>query len=170
MLKRRLRRANPFAGRNRPERAIVYGGQVWAYVVLSLLLAALTSPLWLVSPPEFMGTRQQFRIAGASFWFAVTVIALMAGRSWGLQIVLQTEKRIVSRELHSPWSVKVVWSHPGDQVARVALSVNPEGVARVEAWFKSGSVLLIEKGVNEADLRTLGTDIAACWGVPFEKI
>lgn len=167
MFNRRIRNASLFQGRQRAERAVVYGGQVWAFVILAGALAALTSPLWLISPPAFMGTPQEFRMAGAAFWVCVGVLALFAGRSWGLRISLNLRDRIVSRERCSPWKVETVWSYKGDQISYVSYSVNPQGIARLEAWLKEGSTLLIEKGVNASELHTLGSAVAECWGVPF---
>lgn len=168
MFNRRIRNAKLFQGRNRAERSIVYGSQVWAFVILALLLAVLTSPLWLISPPAYMGSRQEFRLAGAAFWAAVVVLGLFAGRSWGLRIALDFGSHVVSREQCSPWSVKTLWRHPGEDVSYVSFTISPDRIARLEAWLKDGSVLLIEKGVNEADLHTLGKDVAGCWGVPFK--
>jgi len=169
MFKRRKKNANPFHGGSRSERAIVYGDQVWAFVVLVLVLAVFTSPVWLIRPPSFYGSRDEVRMAGAAFWFALGLLALLAGRSWGLRITLNPAERTVSRNHCSPWRVRTVWSFSGDQISYVSLSVNREGIARLEAWLKNGSVLLVEKGVNEAELRTLGTDLAGCWGVPFRS-
>ncbi len=169
MFKRRLRNAKLFQARLRSERSIVYGGQVWAYAVLALLLAALTSPLWLIWPPKAMGDPQEIRLAGASFWSAVAILGIFAGRSWGLRIALHFEDKIVSRERCSPWRVETIWSHPGDRVSYVTLTVNAEGVARLEAWLKDGSALLLERGVNQSDLQMLGKDLASCWGVPFRS-
>jgi hypothetical protein len=83
--------------------------------------------------------------------------------------MLNPAERTVSREHRSPWSVRTLWSHSGDRVQYVSLSVNAQGIARLEAWLRDGSTLLIERGVNEGDLRSLGSDLARCWGVPFRS-
>src|SRR5579864_2433517 len=98
----------PFEGGARAGREIIREGQIWAFAVLVLLLAALTSPLWLFSPPAFLGTREEFRMAGAAFWLSAAVLAVFAGRSWGLRLALHPAERTVSREHRSPWSVKTV--------------------------------------------------------------
>ncbi len=168
MFGRRSRRVNPFSGRSRSGREIVHDGQIWAYAGLVVMLAALTSPLWLFSPPAFLGTKDEFRMAGASVWAGLAVLAIFAGRSWGLSITLNPEERTVSREHRSPWSVKTLWSVSGDRVRYVSISTNGQ-VTRLEAWLADESTILIEKGVNEAELRKLGDDMARCWQVPFKS-
>jgi len=166
---RRSRRAELFQGRARSQRGIVYDGQIWSFAVLVGLLAVLTSPLWLFSPPAVIGSKNDFRLAGASLWAGLAVLAIFAGRVWGLCLMLNHDKRTVTRVYRSPWSVRTLWSYSGDRVGSVSLSVNAQGIARLEASLKDGSTLLVEKGVNTADLRSLGTELAECWDVPFSS-
>jgi hypothetical protein len=169
MFGRRSRRASPFQGRARSERGIVYDGQIWSFAVLVSLLAVLTSPLWLFSPPTSMGSKNEFRLAGASVWAGLAVLAIFAGRVWGLCLTLNHEQRTVTRVHRSPWRVTTLWSYTGDRVGSVSLSVNAQGIARLEASLIDGSTLLVEKGVNIEDLRSLGADLALCWDVPFRR-
>lgn len=169
MFKRRIQTASLFQGNMRSKRSIVHGGQVWAFVILALILAVLTSPLWLISPPAFMGTNQEFRLAGAAFWAAVTALGLLAGRSWGLRLALDYDRRVVSREQCSPWKVKTLWRLSADQVSHVAFGVESGGIARLEVCLRDDSILLIEKGVNEPELLVLGRGLAGCWGVPLQS-
>ena len=169
MFGKHTRKARLFHDGMRAERAIVYGGQVWSFVILILILAALTSPLWLISPPATTVSKQDIRLAGVTFWSALALLALFAGRSWGVRINLNRPGKTVSRERCSPWKVETIWSHSGDRISYVSLSANPQGIARLEAWLKDGSTLLIEKSVNQESLRALGTEIARCWEVPFKE-
>lgn len=167
MFKRRRRRANPFQARSRSGRQIVYDGQVWSYFVLVILLAVLTSPLWLFSPPGAVAVKNDVRLAGAYVWFGLSVLAILAGRSWGLYLVMNHPDRTVSREYRNPWKGAVLWSYSGDRIEYVSLTVNAEGIARIEAWLRERSTILIERGANVADLHRLGGELARCWQVPF---
>jgi len=169
MFGRRSRRVNPFHGRSRSDREIVYGGQIWAFAVLVVLLAALTSPLWLLSPPSVLGTKQEFRMAGAAVWGGLAVLALFAGRFWGQCLSLNPDERTVSREQRTPWSVTTLWSFSGERIAYVSLSKSAQGISRLEVFLKDGSTVVVDKGVHEGNLRRLGDDLARCWGVPFNS-
>jgi hypothetical protein len=169
MFGRRSRRANPFHGRARSHRRIVHNGQIWSYAVLIILLALLTSPLWLFMPPSSLGSKNEFRMAGASVWASAAVLAIFAGRVWGICLTLNYDRRTVIREHRSPWSVNMLWSYSGDRVGSVSVSTNAQGIARLEASLKDGSTVLVEKGVNIDDLRSLGAELANCWDVPFSS-
>jgi hypothetical protein len=148
-------------------REIAFGRQLWAYVLLVVALSALTSPLWLVSPPLVFGTPDRFRIAALAFWLGITAIAFVAGRDWGATLRLDFSGRAVTRELRMPWGTRVLWSYSGDQVCLVALTKEDAGTVRVEALLREGSTLLIDRGFSEPDLHSLGRQLARCWHVPF---
>jgi hypothetical protein len=148
-------------------REIAFGRQLWAYVNLVVALAALTSPLWLISPPTILGTPDRFRIVGLGVWLGLGAIAFVAGRDWGQTLWLNSAERAVSRELRTPWRSKVLWSYTGDQVHLVSLTREPSGWARVEVFLAKGPTLVVERGSSQADLESLGRELARCWNVPF---
>lgn len=145
-----------------------YGRQSWAFIPLVISLAALTSPLWLLDPPGNLRTKDHFRLAGATVWFTIGVLAYIAGRDWGRRLILDRAARAVSRESSGPWKSVVLWSYPGSRIESVSLERDPQGFAVLQAFLRGGRILRIEQAQNETDLQALGRELADCWDVPFK--
>lgn len=146
---------------------VAFGGQPWAYVPLIVALSALTSPLWLISPPLILGTPDRFRIVALAVWLGVVAIAFVAGRDWGQTLRLNFDERAVCRERKTPWQSKVLWRYTGNQVHLVTLVQESPGWAHVKVLLKKGSTLMIERG-SAGNLEPLGRELARCWHVPFQ--
>ncbi len=144
---------------------VVYGWHPWSWVIVVGALAVITSPFWLFFPPK---SPERIRGIGLGAIAVLGALAAVIGRACGPRLVIDLADKSASWTDRNPLGSKLVWSLQSPHAREVSVRVDPDGVATVQVACADGRTIVVDRGLNESDLRALAADLAACWGVPLK--
>lgn len=155
----------------RSERRIVYGWHRWSFVLIVGIVAALSTPFWLLFPPQSPpGNAERIRWISLALWGGLAVLGRALPEFLGPRLILDLPGKSVSKTTRLLWKTRLEWEYPADQVRSVTVGLGTRGVTYVQVTLKGGSILAVEQGIQEGFLRRLGADLARCWQVPLQGL